>query len=121
MPYPGRGQCDTCRQERERTRVRGTRQQRGYSDQWFQLVKMAISQQPYCSACGTTSDLTGDHRIPLSKGGTSTLENIQVLCRLCNSSKGSRLGWREAGFLGSAGEPRSLAAAKNNRKKLIGK
>src|SRR5215204_3341018 len=85
-----RGPCPDCKRARERARVRGTRKQRGYTDAWLQLVKVAISQHPYCSACGATTDLTGDHRIPLSKGGTSTLGNIEVLCRRCNSAKGNR-------------------------------
>ena len=55
---------------------------------------------PYCTACGSTTDLTGDHRVPLSKGGMSRLENVQVLCRPCNSSKGSRE--EDAAFLSSA-------------------
>ncbi|WP_438291776.1 HNH endonuclease [Streptomyces sp. HUAS TT7] len=50
----------------------------------------AIAANPQCSRCGSTRDLTGDHIIPLSKGGTSALSNIAVLCRRCNSSKGNR-------------------------------
>jgi HsdM N-terminal domain/HNH endonuclease len=38
----------------------------------------------------TNTDLTGDHRVPLSRGGTSTLENVQVLCRRHNSAKRDR-------------------------------
>ena len=44
-----------------------------------------------CAHCGVTADLTMDHVTPLSKGGRNTIENIQVLCRACNSSKGNRL------------------------------
>jgi len=109
-----RGPCDTCR--RERNRARGTRQRRGYTDAWLQLVKLAIRQQPYCSVCGVTSDLTGDHRVPLAKGGTSTLENVQVLCRSCNSSKGSRVGRSDARFLSSASSnPRPLLGEKESQ------
>ena len=58
---------------------------------WLRLVKLAIRQQPYCSIPGCTgTDLTGDHRLPVSKGGTSTLENVQVLCRRHNSAKRDR-------------------------------
>lgn len=45
-----------------------------------------------CQACGETEDLTIDHKItPWSEGGSSTdPDNLQVLCRKHNSSKGTR-------------------------------
>lgn len=43
-----------------------------------------------CRACGATEDLTLDHIIPRSKGGTDDEENLQALCRSCNSGKNNR-------------------------------
>jgi hypothetical protein len=45
----------------------------------------------HCQDCGATDDLTIDHKItPWSEGGTSTdPKNLQVLCRSCNSRKGT--------------------------------
>lgn len=44
-----------------------------------------------CVQCGATQDLTLDHIRPWSIGGTDTAENLQILCRSCNSSKGDRV------------------------------
>ena len=44
-----------------------------------------------CKNCGTTKDLTLDHIIPVSKGGENTLDNLQVLCRSCNSKKNNKI------------------------------
>ena len=41
-----------------------------------------------CLHCDKPTDLTIDHIIPLVKGGTNDLENLQTLCRSCNSRKG---------------------------------
>jgi 5-methylcytosine-specific restriction protein A len=73
---------------------RPSRQQRGYDYRWAKLAKEAIAQQPWCSDCGTPGNgrnpLTGDHLVPLARGGLSVIENIVVRCRRCNSRKGTR-------------------------------
>lgn len=40
-----------------------------------------------CLCCGEKKPLTPDHIIPLSKGGTNTIDNIQPLCGTCNNRK----------------------------------
>lgn len=42
-----------------------------------------------CNFCGSQADLTLDHIIPKSAGGTNALRNLQLLCRGCNEAKGS--------------------------------
>ena len=39
--------------------------------------------------CGSTEDLQIDHIIPVIDHGTNDADNLQVLCKLCNSSKGA--------------------------------
>lgn len=43
-----------------------------------------------CRLCDATEDLTLDHVYPWSLGGPDTADNLRVLCRPCNSSKGAR-------------------------------
>jgi 5-methylcytosine-specific restriction endonuclease McrA len=43
-----------------------------------------------CLCCNKRKPLTADHVIPLSRGGTNGIDNIQPLCRSCNSRKGTK-------------------------------
>jgi 5-methylcytosine-specific restriction endonuclease McrA len=58
-----------------------------------QEVKIAVWQrdQGRCVQCGDNSYLEFDHIIPFSKGGASTVGNVQLLCRRCNLGKGDRI------------------------------
>jgi len=44
-----------------------------------------------CLHCGSRNDLTVDHIVPVSRGGSDFLSNLQTLCRPCNSRKGARI------------------------------
>lgn len=44
-----------------------------------------------CKVCGATCDLTIDHIVPRSRGGSNRLENLRLLCEPCNQDKGDRL------------------------------
>jgi len=44
-----------------------------------------------CQYCGAPEDLTFDHLVPRSKGGSTTWANVITACAPCNLRKGSRL------------------------------
>jgi 5-methylcytosine-specific restriction endonuclease McrA len=57
------------------------------SAQWIALCDKYESK---CLCCGKKKKLTPDHVVPVSKGGTSNIDNIQPLCGPCNSRKGTK-------------------------------
>ena len=62
------------------------------------LRKSILERDGYtCQKCGASQKnepnllLEVDHIIPISKGGITSVENLQTLCWRCNRSKGSKL------------------------------
>ncbi|MFT3894078.1 MAG: HNH endonuclease [Anaerolineales bacterium] len=56
-------------------------------------VKMFVWQRDggRCVKCRSQVNLEYDHIIPVSKGGSNTARNIQLLCENCNRAKGANL------------------------------
>ncbi len=52
--------------------------------QWKVLLSLCGSK---CLRCNSDRDITVDHIIPLSLGGSNSIQNIQPLCRSCNAWK----------------------------------
>ncbi len=48
--------------------------------------------QGRCVSCGSMEKLEFDHIIPVARGGSNTVRNIQLLCERCNRRKSSTLG-----------------------------
>lgn len=58
-----------------------------YAGDWPRIRRQALEQQPWCTHCGATTDLTVDHIAP-----RTLTAGVQVLCRPCNSRKANRGG-----------------------------
>lgn len=43
-----------------------------------------------CLSCGEQKELTVDHVVSIKDGGSNTIDNLQPLCRSCNSRKGAK-------------------------------
>lgn len=51
----------------------------------------------HCARCWTDEyNLEKDHIIPIYRGGSDSIDNIQALCARCNASKGPEdFNWKE--------------------------
>lgn len=63
------------------------------------VLSTMLREAKHCSHCGTEmttsypvtrKNKTIDHDVPLSRGGTHSIDNISILCLGCNSSKQNR-------------------------------
>jgi len=62
------------------------------AQEWEEIIRR---QENMCNVCGEkftdTRKPTHDHIIPVSEGGGLTFENVQALCKNCNSRKSNKV------------------------------
>src|SRR3990167_5564871 len=75
-------------QAKRRSLIRGATLSDFTLEDWIELLEQYGYQ---CAYCKSTSKLTMDHIVPLSKGGQHTQRNIAPACGPCNSRKGATL------------------------------
>lgn len=70
-----------------------TTHQRGYDSRWRRLSAKARRLQPFCTDCGTTTDLQADHSPEAwrrhNAGKPIRLRDIDVVCGPCNRTRGA--------------------------------
>ena len=58
---------------------------------WDRIRKAVLTRDNYtCRSCRRKDNLTVDHIVQLSQGGTNNLENLQTLCKYCHEKKDNR-------------------------------
>jgi 5-methylcytosine-specific restriction endonuclease McrA len=58
--------------------------------EWKSVLRHFGRRCVYCNTQLTPKNVSRDHKIPLSRGGTNNIQNIVPACRRCNSRKHDR-------------------------------
>ena len=80
--------CPSCHRE---TKICFDRPER--TDTNRETISSAVRREVWrrdegkCVKCGSRSNLEYDHIIPVSRGGSNTARNIELLCKACNRAK----------------------------------
>ncbi len=80
---------ETAKRSNHKRRARIIGNGGSYTKEELALLREAF--RGICPLCEKKAKLTIDHIVPLSKGGTNDIENIQLLCLSCNIKKSNRL------------------------------
>ena len=59
--------------------------------EWKELKEKYNFTCPACKKSEPEIKLTKDHILPLLRGGTNNIENLQPLCKICNSKKHTQI------------------------------
>ena len=82
-----RANREKCRQYEHASRTR--KAENGGSHTVEEWLALCAAYDGKCACCGA-EEQTLDHIVPVLLGGSNDIENIQPLCRSCNSSKGAK-------------------------------
>lgn len=68
---------------------RRSREKRGRitNEEWAQVLEKYGNKCLCCGKSNSEARITMDHVLPLDKGGLNVIENVQPLCKSCNSKK----------------------------------
>lgn len=89
QPYPN-GNCPRHPKKGGYRRARPSVLAGAYGARWRALVAaILLAAARRCAYCDGSAN-TGDHVVPRSRGGASTVENVVAACSWCNTSKGAR-------------------------------
>ena len=86
-----RSRAQSVASESKRRATRAKSGGRFTADDIESMYRAQKGQCWYCS--GQMEKYHVDHRIPLSRGGSNSIENLVLACAPCNLSKGAKMPW----------------------------
>lgn len=91
-----RSRCPACQQALASARAAPWTERRQIPSGWAwgRRRDQVHKRDQVCVRCGSTSTLEVHHRIPLNRGGTNELANLELRCRECHGAVHGRVAGR---------------------------
>lgn len=90
-----------CPEHRPKVHSLGNAKERGYDWRWEKLSRRARKLQPFCTDCGSKTDLQTDHSAEAwerhERGLPIRLVDVEVVCGSCNRRRGPAKNPRDQG------------------------
>lgn len=94
-PWAPKTYQQTIRERRGGLESTGPNRRQYCDGKWRETRQRVLIRDPICKQCNRNPSTRADHIVPVSRGGSDSMENLQGMCEPCHNAK---IGTERGGF-----------------------